>query len=332
MRFSDEPMGKNKRTKHAMASTRRPWSIILTLIGIVFLVILWCSYWVIASGYVRNAFESEQAKLTRQGAILDCKALHWGGFPFRFERDCIEPTLKLPGDVIAAKNLLLVMQAYMPNRAIALIDGPLTTTSGLAITHERAMASARFTGERNWQASLELPKLQAAPYGAAQRLLLSARDTGGDRLDVALDATFGELLLGRGVLLKLDEASLTGTVPREAAGRDLLGVLAKSGEKIGIDSLRLKKGDLVVTAKGEIGLSADGHLNGRLTTNSNRLDLLLAEFKQDFDLGDKDAQTLAAMISLLQPGKATDITLDLIAKDGKLYWGPVKLTELPPLM
>ena len=51
------------------------------------------------------------------------------------------------------------MQAYMPNRAIALIDGPVTTQSGLTITHERALASARFSGERSWQASLEAPKL-----------------------------------------------------------------------------------------------------------------------------------------------------------------------------
>lgn len=313
-------------------SQKRPWPIILTLVGIVLLVVLWCAYWVIASGFVRRTFEGEQAKLARQGVVLDCKALHWGGFPFRFERDCVEPKITLPGDVIAAKGLLLVMQAYMPNRAVALIDGPVTTASGLTITHERAMASARFSGERNWQASLELPKLQATPHGAAQRLLVSARDTGGDRLDVALDATAGELLLGPGTLVKLDEASLAGNVPRHAVGRNLLGNLAGSGEKIGIDSLRLEKGDLVVTAKGEIGLNALGLIDGRLTTTTNRLDLLIAELKQDFGLSDKDAQTLATMIGLLQPGKTTDITLDLVAKDGKLYWGPVKLTELPPVI
>ncbi len=315
-----------------MTSTRRPWFIILTLIGIVLLVILWCTYWVIASGFVRDKFESGQAKLARQGVALDCKALHWGGFPFRFERDCREPTLELPGEMIAAKGLLLVMQAYMPNRAIALIDGPVSTTSGLTVTHERAVASARFSGERNWQATLELPKLQAPPYGAAARLLISARDAGGDRIDVAIDASSGEVLLEPGLLFRLDEASLAGNVPREAVGRDLLATLARSGEKIGIDSLRLKKGDLVMTAKGEIGLGAGGAINGRLTTTSNRLDLLLAELKRDFGLSDKDTQALVTMIGLLQPGKSTDVTLDLIAKDGKLYWGPVKLTELPPLM
>jgi hypothetical protein len=314
-----------------MAHARRPWSIILTLIGTALLVIGWCAYWVFASGFFRHSFENEQAKLARQGVTLECKALHWGGFPFRFERDCVEPTLTLADDAITAKGLLLVVQAYMPNRAIALIDGPVTTTSGLAITHERAIASARYSGEHDWQASLELPRLQAPPYGAAQRLLISARDTGGGRLDIALDATAGEILLGPSVLLKLDAASLTGNVPRDAVGRDAIRVLASSGETIGIDSLRVEKGGLVVTAKGEIGLGANGKISGRLTTTSNHLDLLLAELRQDFGLSDNDAQTLATMIGLLQPGKTADVTVDLIAKDGKLYWGPVKLAELPPL-
>jgi hypothetical protein len=315
-----------------MASPRRPWAIILTLAGIVLLTILWCAYWVIASGMVHDAFESERNKLAGQGVVLDCQAANWGGFPLRFERDCVEPRLTLPGDTIAAKNLLLVMLAYMPNRAAVLLDGPVVTSFGLTITHERAMASARFSGERDWQASLELPKLSAPPYGSAERLLISARDTGSERLDVAIDAATSELFVGPGSLLKLDSASLVATVPRKTVGRDPLAILARSGEKIGIDSLQLKKGDLVVTAKGEIGLGPKGDLNGRLTTTSSRLDLLLSELRQDFGLSDKDAQTLATMIGLLQPGKTTDITLDLIAKDGKLYWGPVKLTELPPVM
>lgn len=312
-------------------SQRRPWPFILTFAGIVLLVILWCAYWFIASGFVRDSFESERAKLGRQGVTLDCKALDWGGFPFRFERDCVEPTLTLQGDKVAAKNLLLVIQAYMPNRAIALIDGPVTSSSGLTITHDRAAASARFSGMRDWQATLEVPKLQAQGFGSAERLLASARDTGGDRLDVALDATTAEVLLDAGMLLKVDEASLQANVPRQAAGRDFLKFLASGGEKIGIDTIRLKKGDLIMTAKGEIGLGATGLVDGRLTTTSNRLDLLVAELKQDFGLSRKDADTLTTMIGLLQPGKTTDITLDLIAKDGKLYWGPVKLTELPPV-
>lgn len=308
---------------------KRPWPLILTFIGIIVLIIAWCIYWFAGARFVRDRFESELTHL--QGITLTCKALDWGGFPFRFERDCLSPKLTVEGDEVDAKRLLLVMQAYMPNRAIALLDGPVVTQSGLIIEHERAMASARFAGERAWQASLELPKLKALPYGSADRLLLSARDTGTDRLDVALDASVADLLVDRGTMLKLDEASLAATLPRDAVGRDILRALARSGGKVGIDSLRLKKGDLVMTAKGEIGIGPAGQVNGRLITTSSRLDLLMTELQQNFGLSSKDASTLTTMIGLLQPGKTTDVTLDLIAKDGKLYWGPVKLADLPPV-
>jgi hypothetical protein len=176
-----------------------------------------------------------------------------------------------------------------------------------------------------------LPKVKASPFGSADYLLLSARDTGTDKLDIAATAKVAEALLGPGTLLKLDEAELVGTVPRAAVDRDFLRRLSQSGAPVGIDTLRLKKGDLVMTAKGEVGVTAQGLVNGHLVTTTSRLDLLMNELRQTFGLSDKDAQTFTTMIGLLQPGKTTDIKLDLIAKDGKLYWGPVKLTDIPPV-
>ncbi|HTN95592.1 MAG TPA: DUF2125 domain-containing protein [Nordella sp.] len=311
---------------------KRPWPLILTVAGIVVLAIAWCIYWFAASSFARETFDSELAKLARQGVTLDCKTVNWGGFPFRFERDCIMPKLTAENEEAQAQRLLLVIQAYMPNRAIALLDGPVVTSSGLTITHERAIASARYSGERDWLASLELPKVSAPPYGRADRLLLSARDTGAERIDVAADATMAEALLGPGTLLKVDQAALNAHLPRAALGRDLLAYLAQSGEKVGIVEIALKKGDLTLKAVGEIGITAQGQIDGHLKTTTNRLDLLMSELEQNFGLSEKDAQTFTTMIGLLQPGKTTDVTLDLIAKDGKLYWGPVKLTELPPVL
>lgn len=316
-----------------MADTpKRPWPIILTFAGAVLLIAGWSAYWYVASGFARDTFDRELAKLARQGVKLDCKAVNWGGFPFRFERDCITPRLTTATEEAEARRLLLVVQAYMPNRAIALLDGPIVTQSGFTVTHERAIASARYSGERDWLASLELPKLSASPIGRADRLLLSARDTGGERIDVAADATLAEALLGPGLLVTVDQATLNANLPREALGRDLLAYLAQSGKKAGIVELSLKKGGLVMTASGEIGLTAQGQIDGSLKTTTNRLDLLMEELKRNFGLSEKDAQTFTTMIGLLQPGKTSDVTLDLIAKDGKLYWGPVKLTDLPPVL
>jgi hypothetical protein len=311
------------------AMPKRPWAIYLTFLAILVVVVAWCIYWLAGARFVRDRFETELAHL--QGVALTCKAMDWGGFPFRFEHDCIDPKLTVQGDEADAKRLLLVIQAYMPNRAVALLDGPVVLRRGLTVTHERAMASARFWGEHDWQASIELPKVKASPFGSADYLLLSARDTGTDKLDIAATARVAEALLGPGTLLKVDEAELVGTVPRAAVDRDFLSRLGQSGKPVGIDTLRLKKGDLVMTAKGEVGVTAQGLVNGHLVTTTSRLDLLMNELKQTFGLSDKDAQTFATMIGLLQPGKTTDIKLDLIAKDGKLYWGPVKLTDIPPV-
>ena len=140
-----------------------PWSIILTLLGVVLLVVGWCAYWLIASGMVRDALEGKLARLANRGITLDCKVRTWSGFPFRFERDCLAPKLVIQGDEVVAQRLLLVMQAYTPGRAVALIDGPVVTKSGVTIAHERAMASARFRDDTDWQVSLELPKLQVSP-------------------------------------------------------------------------------------------------------------------------------------------------------------------------
>ena len=87
-----------------------------------------------------------------------------------------------------------------------------------------------------------------------------------------------------------------------------------------------------MTAKGEIGLGPKGEINGHLVTTTSRLDLLMQELRQDYGLSAKDVDTITAMIGLLQPGKTTDVTLDLIVKDGKLYWGPIKLADLKPLL
>ena len=111
-------------------------------------------------------------KLAQQGIALDCKVLHWGGFPFRFERDCVEPTLKLADDTIQARNLLLIMQAYMPNRAIALIDGPVASGSGLGVSH-------------GW------------PPGGSWGPTASTPATGGDARSVGAGASWAEALPAR---------------------------------------------------------------------------------------------------------------------------------------
>ena len=115
----------------------------------------------------------------------------------------------------------------MPNRAMALLDGPLTTASGRTITHERAMASARFSGERDWQATLEAPKVEALPYGAAERLLISARDTGQTRSMSRSMRRLRRCCSAPASCSSSTRRPSSATVPRTAVGRDFLAASAE---------------------------------------------------------------------------------------------------------
>ena len=44
-----------------------------------------------------------------------------------------------------------------------------------------------------------------------------------------------------------------------------------------------------------------------------------------------DLKAARAMISLMQPKKDGTVALDLIAKEGKLYWGPIMIGSLAPV-
>lgn len=315
--------------------TRR---VALLGIAVTIIVLLWIGYWAAASAMVRKEVESQIAAAGARGAVLDCQVVSWGGFPFRFERDCLAPHFSFAGNSLAARRIAVILQAWNFNHAVALVDGPLqievpSEGAKLLLAHDRALASVRRLGDDRWQASLEVPQLDAGRFGTADRLLLHARLDKPETIDVAFD---GSGLAVRGIAkpgpLRLDIARLAATLPSAALQRDWARFFARSGETIAVTEAELGKGPLTVTATGTIGIDKAGHVAGALLTKSNRLDLLMASLQTDFGMKADDVQSLGAMIGLLNGGRSDGgAEVNLIAKDGKLYWGPVKLADLPAL-
>jgi hypothetical protein len=317
---------------------RSPFSrrFILLIIAVLVVMLLWIGYWAVASHVVREAVEGEVARAASRGIMVDCDTLEWGGFPFRFERDCAGVRVEAHGSTATAARALAILQAWNYNHVVTLVDGPVTldipsVPFHATLTHERALASFRRLGE-GWQASLELPKLKADRFGSADRLLVSARRTEPGITDLALEGTRVGLTVPMFRDLTLDRAALDARIPSAALARDFARVLAQSGDTIAIQALGLKKGNLTVSATGTIGIDADGKPSGTLVTSCNRIDLMLALLETEFGLKESEVQSLGAMIGLLSGGKPDGpAKLNLIAKDGKLYWGPVRLADLPSL-
>ncbi|CAN5246393.1 DUF2125 domain-containing protein [soil metagenome] len=306
-------------------------------IAVLVVVLLWIGYWAVASHLVRQTVEHEVADAGAHGAVIACDTLTWGGFPFRFERDCTGVRITAEGNRISAGRVLAVLQAWDYSHAVALIDGPVVldlpaVPLQATLTHGRALASVRRLGDAGWRASIDVPQFKADRFGSADHLLVSARMTDTALADIALNAerlTLSNLAIPP---LALDAVSFDASLPSAALNRDMAHVLAQSGETITIRALDLRKGDLALSASGTIGVDAAGYPSGTLLTSCNRLDLLMQTLRTDFGMKDEDVQSLSAMIGILNGGKADGpAKLNLIAKDGKLYWGPVRLADLPAL-
>jgi hypothetical protein len=315
----------------ANAHTRRPWRMIAPLIIILVLAIAWCVYWAVAQRLVRDEIEGQIAALPASGLSFECSASTWGGFPFRFERDCARPRVKTGGIDVSASRMLAIMQAYDYRHVVALIDGPTRIAPALTATHERAIASLRLSGEGGMQASLELPNFSVPGLVTAKTLLLHARDLRQGMIDVASSGDTLVLNFPDALTLALDKGRLAASIPAEAMTRDWARVLARLGRKVNVSDLHLEKDGLVMDASGEIGVDAQGRFEGRLATRANDLDKLMLALENTFRIPKGDLQAAGAMMALMQTNKDGTVDLDLIAKDGKLYWGPIMVGRLARL-
>jgi hypothetical protein len=315
----------------AKATSRRPWRMILPLAVVILLALGWCIYWAVASRIVQSEVESRIAALPRSGTTFECTQVAWGGFPFRFERDCVNPHVKTGEIDISANRLLAVMQAYNYRHVVALIDGPTRIAPALTATHERAIASVQMAGDGTMRASLELPDLSVPGRGAARTLFLHARDLNNGTIDVASSGEALMLNFPQNVTLALDRMWLAASIPAEAMSRDLPAILSRLGKTITVSDLHLEKDGLVMDAAGEIGVDAQGYIEGRLATRANDLDRLMIKLQELFRIPDGDLKAARAMIALMQPKKDGTVALDLIAKEGKLYWGPIMIGSLTPV-
>ena len=81
------------------------------------------------------------------------------------------------------------------------------------------------------------------------------------------------------------------------------------------------------SGSGSVGLDNVNRLSGKLDTQTNDLDGLLTILSPHLQLTEDKKAGLRAMLGLL----GNEARAPLIAKDGILYLGPFKLTELQPL-
>jgi hypothetical protein len=109
----------------------------------------------------------------------------------------------------------------------------------------------------------------------------------------------------------------------------LEGVLSTEPPALTIDRLELRAREISVHGSGHVALDEHRRLAGRVKLSVMRLDLLLAEITRSGLLSEKE--TAGASLLAMLSSKNRRVTIELKVDRGRVYLGPFKVGELPPL-
>jgi hypothetical protein len=296
---------------------RRPWRMFVPFFVVVGLFALWSLYWLAADRTARSAAAEARARMAADGRSLACTSESWGGYPFRFEFACKAAVLTAPGLRLTASHVLAVAQAYNPFHVVTLIEGPTTVElegrPPVTAIHDRAILSVTVEGDRLVQLSGEVTRLAVAGQLTAADLVIHARPSAKGDYDLALDGSGLAVTPPGKPPLALNSLQFRGTftAPRH----------------LDIDTLAATSGAVTASASGQVELDDSHRPEGKLVAQTNDAKGLMDLVTPQLDMTDKQQTTATTLIGFLgnQP------RLDIVAKDGFLYVGPMPAGRLDPL-
>ena len=113
---------------YAPAPRRFPWPIVLPAAAVIVLALGWSAFWYFAAAQAQTRMTAWREHEASLGHIYGCATQTVGGFPFRMEVRCADPSGELrtakPPLSIKAKNVLAAVQVYQPTLLIAEATGP----------------------------------------------------------------------------------------------------------------------------------------------------------------------------------------------------------------
>lgn len=288
-------------------------------LGLVLLLALaWSIYWFVALGMTKDRFATERAALADLGVKLACSQEGWGGYPFHFEYTCASPALQYGAEAdLRSGSLLLVALAYAPWQVAALLDGPTTFSAPgwvpTKMEHQRILAAV--TSEHAGMPTIDadIPALAVPGFGRIESLVVHTRPSSGAGTDVAVTIAGVNFQRPGRPPLKVDSGRVTGTL--------------KQDRVFELQQFELQQGSLRYWGSGTLTLDAAHRIAGKINTETNDINALLAVLVPHLDLKSSQLANLKTMLGLL----GNSARAPVIARDGVLYLGPFKIADLDPL-
>jgi hypothetical protein len=284
-----------------MGLRRRRWPWIVAVLAVVF-VGLWTVAWHYASAKVETTIAGWREREAKIGRVYACATQTIGGFPFRIEVHCSDPSAEFrstqPATALKWKDLYVVANVFSPTRLVSELTGPMMI--GAPAQPPNIVA--------NWkQGYITMLGLPTAPERITATFVEpNFERVGGGGTQSVFKAKQAELV-GRLVegspmdnpviefTLKLTEATAPTVHPVAATPTDvnitalLRGLknfapktwaarfqeIQAAGGRLEVTNARLQQGDIISVTTGQLGLTPRGRLDGELRMTVANFDKLL---------------------------------------------------------
>ncbi len=336
----------------------RHWRVFAPLASVLVLFGLWSAYWLWASRAAQERVVSVRAELERQGLALTCGSESLGGYPFRLTFTCNRVNATgADGSRASAERIEALAQAWDPGHIIFLVDGPLSLKRPdgalWKITHVPAVASLVIR-RRDTRAALVAEHLVIdAPTGAtftAKRFDLhmhmpaespASKAIVPSSADVAIEADTVDLAAPGLRPVRVDALETEATLSRlplvppwPADLRDAASAAAAAGSELTINRFTASADAVDVSASGKLEITPEGLPSGRISMQFNDIRLLFSRLAAHGVIAPKAAEAASGLVVLLTTagtasGKPRPV--DLVFKDGSIFWGPFRLASHGPL-
>lgn len=289
-----------------MSSAFRARLLILPLLALVVLA-GWTAYWFYAQARAESEIDRAAARLQAQGGAFDCSDRQWQGFPLRLTMTCDGTKLVVPGGpLVETGGLQATARLYDPRRIVARTDAIAVEAGGGRTVRGRDIAVlARF-----------IDRDQLAFSAAGQ------------------DLSFADGLMPEIAVALIEVEGRMENLPDSRSGdlNALLREAAQRGSQVTIDRFEARMEDVRLTASGTVALTPDGP-EGTLSTTVTNYDDFLAELERRGAISGNAVQASSMVIGFLQGGrkKSGEVTVALRFNQGKVFWGPFAVAEIPPL-
>lgn len=290
----------------------------------------WSWFWYAATEKAQATVEGWRAREAKAGRFYTCGSETYGGYPFRFELDCIAASALFqsnqPPVEVKTRGIMVAAQVYQPTLLITEFRGPLTlATPGqaphLVVNWKSAQSSVRGTPAAPERVSLVLdrPVIDGVNNGSTRTLLRAARAEIHGRLaeGSALSQPVIEVALRLAGAMAPDLHPVTAEPVDANIDTVLRGLndfsarpwherfrqIQAAGGRIDVTQARLQQGETIAVGNGSVSINANGRLQGQLRVTMVGLEQFLKQIgAQQMVQTSPQVDKLAGALDRLSPG------------------------------